>query len=260
MPSKIITNGRLEYLEATIDVTYSDIGEVTYRGSRPIIVSNQWRPTIMPAKGDLIMLDGKQYRVLKMNDTVAEVLAMYDASIAIAFGNSNIYAGESLDTYCNNTFYSGLSSAMKSAIIDKTFTQDSWSRPSSVPASSYYTGTYSSETYYLTLGNTAFGPSITRHCYALSVQDVLYYLEATTSMTTANTTLTSVNLWKMFWNQTASSESTSLWLRSANADNSTRIFYIIDNNAHLFTDAFIEKHAVRPAFQIDLSKVDWEKV
>lgn len=44
MPSKIITNGRLEYLEATIDVTYPDIGEVTYRGSRPIIVSNQWTP------------------------------------------------------------------------------------------------------------------------------------------------------------------------------------------------------------------------
>ncbi len=59
MPSKIITNGRLEYLEATIDVTYPDIGKVTYRGSQPIMVSNQWTP---PAKvyTDCLTFTGKE--------------------------------------------------------------------------------------------------------------------------------------------------------------------------------------------------------
>ena len=40
----IVTNGRLEYEMSTIDVTYPDIGKVTYRGSYPLIVSNQWTP------------------------------------------------------------------------------------------------------------------------------------------------------------------------------------------------------------------------
>lgn len=40
----IVTNGRLEYEMSAIDVTYPDIGKVTYRGSYPLIVSNQWRP------------------------------------------------------------------------------------------------------------------------------------------------------------------------------------------------------------------------
>ena len=59
MPSKIITNGCLEYLEATIDVTYPDIGEVTYRGSRPIIVSNQWMPPAKPCT-DCLTFTGKE--------------------------------------------------------------------------------------------------------------------------------------------------------------------------------------------------------
>ena len=40
----IVTNGRLEYEMSAIDVTYPDIGKVTYRGSTPCIVSNQWTP------------------------------------------------------------------------------------------------------------------------------------------------------------------------------------------------------------------------
>ena len=45
----IVTNGRLEYEMSAIDVTYPDIGKVTYRGSYPLIVSNQWRPEKPPA-------------------------------------------------------------------------------------------------------------------------------------------------------------------------------------------------------------------
>lgn len=44
----IVTNGRLEYEMSAIDVTYPDIGKVTYRGSYPLIVSNQWRPEKPP--------------------------------------------------------------------------------------------------------------------------------------------------------------------------------------------------------------------
>lgn len=261
----IVTNGRLEYEMSAIDITYPDVGKVTYRGSYPLIVPNQWTPPVkMPVKGDLIMLDGKQYRVLKINDTVAEVLAMYDASTIrfddVSSGFKNIYAGRNIDTYCNDTFYNDLSASMKSAIINKTFTQDSWSSSDSVPASSHYTGKYNSKTYYLTLVNAAFDTSIIRRCYCISVQDVLDYLETTTSMTISDTTLTDENIWMLFWNVTKLKENKHIWLRSANTTNS---YFVFDANAYFgsISDSGVgATNDVRPAFQIDLSKVDWVKV
>ena len=216
----------------------------------------------MPVKGDIITIDSKQYRVMKLNGTVAEALCMYDASSPIRFDTSsdhnNTYAGKNIDTYCNNTFYSGLSAAMKSAIVDKTFTQDSWVLGNSVPAESHYTGKYGSSTYYLTLANAAFGSSITRHCYCLSVQDVLDYLEATTSMGTTDTTLTDTNFRKMFWNVTTE-QKTIIWSRSAkNLDSRT----VVEFSGYLggFGGSWVDdSRAARPAFQIDLSKVEWSK-
>lgn len=215
----------------------------------------------MPTKGDLILIDSKEYRVLKTSGSVAEVLCMYDASGSQEFDTNssfnNTYAGKHIDTYCNNNFYYGLSSAMKSAIVDKTFTQDEWQWFSSDPTPSHYTGKYSSNTYYLTLTNAAFGTSITRHCYVLSVQDILDYLDATTSMGISDTTLTDTNLWKMLWNQTTSPGYKYLWLRSVVSGNSSAVFYV--NGYHALLSAFYVNNSgeVRPAFQIDLSKVEW---
>lgn len=218
----------------------------------------------MPVKGDIITLDSKQYRVLKLNGTVAEVLCMYDANSSIKFdsassGRNNTYAGKNIDTYCNNTFYNGLSSAMKAAIVDKTFTQDSWDYDyNSVPSESHYTGKDGSQTYYLTLINAAFGTSITRHCYCLSVQDVLDYLEVTTSMGISDTTLTDTNVWKMFWN-TTTSQGSHIWSRSARP---TDLRSVVTFNGYSggFSGSWVDdSRAARPAFQIDLSKIAWSK-
>ena len=217
----------------------------------------------MPVKGDIITLDSKQYRVLKVNGTVAEVLCMYDANSSIKFDTNssynNTYAGKNIDSYCNNTFYDGLSAAMKSAIVDKTFTQDSWTRAFSVPEQLHYTGKYGSSIYYLTLVNATFGTSITRHCYCLSVQDVLDYLEATTSMGTSDTTLTDMSVWKMFWNVTTSQDGKYVWLCSAYPSDSSFAFYVNGFNGDLGNHSVNRTRAVRPAFQIDLSKISWSK-
>lgn len=232
-----------------------------YKDSAPSAAVKVTKAAVMPAKGDIITLDSKQYRVLKTEGTVAEVLAMYNASSSVAFDSAsvynNTYAGKSLDTYCNSTFYSGLSAAMKNAIVDKTFTQDSWKRDTSVPTPSHYTGKYRSSTYYLTLGDADFGTSITRHCYVLSVQDVLDYLGATTSMGISDTTLTDTNILQMFWNQTTSPGSTYPWLRSAYASNSGYAFNVFGRYGHLDYTHVDAADAVRPAFQIDLSKISW---
>lgn len=218
---------------------------------------------VMPVKGDLITIETKQYRVLKTNGSVAEVLAMYDASTSQKFDTNssynNTYAGKNIDTYCNNTFYSGLSSAIRGAIVDKTFTQDEWSWSISAPTSLHYTGKFGSSTYYLALTNAAFETSITRHCYVLSVQDVLDYLDVTTSMVISDTTLTDINLWKMVWNQTTSPGSTYLLLRSAYSGSSRRAF-ILDGRSGILDGGYVgSARAVRPVFQIDLSKIEWTK-
>ena len=235
-----------------------------YRDSEPSAAVSVEKAAPMPVKGDIITLDSKQYRVLKTEGTVAEVLCMYDANSSIKFDSAssnynNTYAGKKIDTYCNNTFYSDLSAAMKSAIVDKTFTQDSWTSHGGAPTASYYTGKYGSSTYYLKFENAVFGTSITRHCYCLSVQDVLDYLEATTSMGTSDTTLTDTNIWKMFWNATTSQSGKYIWLRSACSSDSSRAFCVRGDNGCLAYNFVTNSSAARPAFQIDLSKIDWSK-
>lgn len=234
-----------------------------YRDSEPS-AAVQVEKAALPNKGDIITLDSKQYRVLKVNGTVAEVLCMYDANSSIKFdsassGYNNTYAEKNIDAYCNNTFYSGLSSAMKSAIVDKTFTQDSWEWASSVPTELHYTGKYGSSTYYLTLVNAAYGSSIIRHCYCLSIQDVLDYLEATTSMGTSDTTLTDANVWQMFWNVTTSPSGKFIWLRTAKSSDSRSAFSVLSNLGRLDIYYVNIIGAARPAFQIDLSKIAWSK-
>lgn len=272
----IVTNGRLEYEMSAIDVTYPDIGKVTYKGSYPLIVPNQWAPpSKMPVKGDLIMLDGKQYRVLKVNKNIAEVLCMYAANANIAFNsvstNYNYYENSDIDTYCNNTFYSGLSSTMKNAIVDKTFIQDSWIfRGGSSSLASYNAkyrniddGTITDAVLSLMKDKYHGGKSLTRHCYCLSCQDVIDYLEVTTDMTSDNTTLTYENIWKMFWNVTTYTAHENIWLRSAFDADISSAYTVAGSQGYLIEGTVTSKyvvHSAHPAFQIDLSKVDWVKV
>lgn len=225
----------------------------------------------MPAKGDLITIESKQYRVLKTNGSVAEVLAMYDAD-EIKFDRSskydefdNTYAGNNIDTYCNNTFYSSLSAKMKSAIVDKTFAQDSWNwygwGASSAPTKEHYTGkTLDDSSYYLSIANASYGNSITRHCYCLSVQDVLDYLECNTSMGVSDTTLTGTNVLQLFWNVTTSLGSKHIWIRSADSSDSKQVVMPWADGGQMAPYYTGIPYTPRPAFQIDLSKIEWTPV
>lgn len=219
------------------------------------------RPVTYPVKGDLIYLGSDIYRVLKINGSIAEVLAMDDSTVTQKFddsGNSNVYANSSLDSYLTSTFYSSLSTTVQNAIVEKTFQQDSWYSGSNPSAIAKYNGTNSDASdYTVSLMSTTSGASISRKCYALSCQDVIDYLEVTPAMVSSNTTLTAENVWKMFWNQTTAPINGGTWLRSANSDEPDLVFSIDSNSGILYDDFVDESHAVRPAFQIDLSKVEW---
>lgn len=240
---------------------YTGAGKIT--GTIPTYDGSLRPDSVMPIKGDLITIESKQYRVLKITKTVAEVLAMYNSATSQAFdtsGNSNVYANSPLDVYLSQTFYNSLSTTMQNAIVAKTFQQDSWYYGSNSSAIAKYNGTYqTTNNYTLSLMSTTFGVSISRKCYVLSCQDVIDYLEVMASMGSADTTLTSENVWRMFWNQTTSPGSTYPWLRSAFSDYSRSAFYVDGRGGSLSSRSVDYSIAVRPAFQIDLSKVEFTK-
>lgn len=219
----------------------------------------------MPVKGDLITLDSKQYRVLKTNGSVAEVLAMYNSTNSLIFGSNNTYAYSSLDGYCNGAFYETLSSAMQTAIVDKTFTQDQWSYTegdSGGTGTAIYQGIkHDSSKYRVGLTNPVYGTNISRKCYALSAQDIIDYLGVTTGMTSSNTTLKSENIWKMIWDITAEPEDFRLcWMRSSSYTGYNYSHYLSSISGAFSSSDVGGHYAVRPAFQIDLSKIEWTPV
>lgn len=221
-------------------------------------------PQSYPAKGDIINIDmdgdgtDEQYLVLKANGSVAEVLARVTPSSgsSIQFAISGqVYESNALDVYLNTTYYATLSADAKAAIVDKTFRQESWYWGTG--GNPNYQGVYNTNNthYNISLGNASFGNEITRHVYALSVQDVIDYLEVTPLMTYDNTSLNMANVREMF-----NTTSDTIWSRSACTDvNDSAMSLRGDIGAVGRTGAGGGERA-RPAFQIDLSKITWSPV
>lgn len=224
----------------------------------------------MPVKGDLITIDGMPYRVLKVDGTVAEVLSlntygdshlMFNSSSAAV---ANVYAGSTVDKYCNETFYwKHLSNDVRKAIVDKTFQQDAWFKEdegSPVYLETYLVASEGMRIRKRSLATSTYGDEITRHCYLLSVQDVIDYLEVTPDMTADNTTFTQKNIWKAFFNSD-SAVGQYPWLRSAKYDDSTQVAHL---NGQTGSVSFAlastgNGNFTYAAFQIDLAKIAWTK-
>lgn len=220
-------------------------------------------PTPMPKKGDLIQmnLDGtsRQYRVLRMDGSIAEVLTMWNLSTSIKFNSTNTYSGSILDTYLNTTWYNTLSSDAKAAIVPKNITQDSWHRGTT--GSPQYSGTYGntapgSTSYTISKGSDNYAAIGSRYVYAISTQEILDYLSDNSVLVDTSGMLRNQNIWKMFWNQTTNI-SEFLWLRSASADDYIFAWYVNGHFGYPGDDRAFNENAVRGALQIDLSKIDF---
>ena len=210
----------------------------------------------MPVKGDLITmnLDGtdRLYRVLKMDGTVATVMWMWDDNIlAFDSGNTNTYAGKTLDTHLNTTWYGTLSDTAKAAIVPTSIYQYQYFYSSyaynATTHASY--ANYSSKALKATVGE--------RYVYALDIEDIEEYFGGTAGSVSANTAGTFANsdIQKLFWNIT-SAVSKVIWLRAADADNSAKAWYAHGGGFLGLTaggDRFVERGALR----IDLSKIDF---
>lgn len=216
-------------------------------------------------KGDLITIEGNQYRVLKVNDNVAEVLAMYNASTSQVFnatsktvtfsggGNYQRYNGSDLDNYLTTTYYDTLSQNVKNAIVAKSIEQDAYQFGSSAPSSGNYyhlaQGAFSQYIYNLNYGVATIG---SRKIYALSVSDVIDYLELS-----SGDTFSGYDLRQLFWNSTAGSTDV-IWLRTAFGGADIRVI-VVDGNWYIQNEKNTATKCVRPAFQIDLSKIAYTK-
>lgn len=232
----------------------------------------------MPKKGDLITMTlgntaaagtNNQYRVLKVNGTIAEVVAMYEYNNSCVFNSSSVtttigsitcqkYQGSNLDNVLNTTFYNSLNSDAKTAIVSTSITQDAWYwGDSGDPDYSGYYGESNPGTSACTISKYT-GGTVTvgdRYVYALSTQDVIDYV---TDTTIGDGKLQNYNIWKMFWNVTNQpSTITSLWLRSARADRSDYAWVVGGYAGQVAGNNYNTSYAARPAFRIDLSKINW---
>lgn len=274
MSNKIISDYRSEYLQSTIKLVDDKGNEKIYFGMKPIMISNQWEPAKVK-KGDIITMDGKDYRVLKANKDIATVMSMY--FVETAFSKSGAaktakYEGNVIDTYCETTFYNSLSSAIRNAIIPTNITQDEYNYEygsdnevdfdfiSSYVGEYLYRGSPSSYTMYL-INSDYYKNTISRNCYVISVSEIIEYLETTPQMTFETTTLTHENVYKMLLNNTTGFEyGKSVWFRSLNTySNNYSIYgtgFFEDGRLGTYDD-LAAAELIQPAFQIDLSKVDY---
>lgn len=230
----------------------------------------------LPKKGDLLNIDldgngAKQYRVLSLNGNVAKLLGMDDISTSQVYNATSKtttmgtltvqqYADSDLDTYLNTTWYNTLSDAAKAAIVSTAVIQDAWTF-----GNAEYSGTYGAtvpgKTAYK-IGKYSNNISIgERNIFSLSVQDVIDYLNDSSVQVDTTAILRNVNIWKMFWNiETSPKNSGNIRLNSANTGNARSAWIVSGSLGYLNIGSVTIGHRVRPAFNIDLNKIDFSKV
>lgn len=222
---------------------------------------------IIPPKGSIVKmnLDGseRQYRVLSVNGNVCKVLGMWDdftskyneTSTTTTFGSTTAqkYEDSILDIYLNTTWYNTLSSEAKNAIVPENVVQycykyyDEPNTPNT-PTYTYqyqYNGNKSDYENADNVGNVVVG---NRNVFALDLKDIFDYI--------GKVCITSDELMTMFWNSTTK-VSKYLWLRSSRASSSASAWTVIGYTGNLGNFGVIDSYVVRPALNLDLSKIEW---
>ena len=224
-------------------------------------------PPPMPVKGDLITmnLDGmaRLYRVLSVNGNVCKVLGMWDdfkskyneKSTTTKFNGitAQKYEGSTLDTYLNTTWYNKLSSEAKNAIVPENVVQycckyyDEPNTPNTPTYTYQYQDNWSNSNYENAdnVGNVTVGE---RNVFALDLKDIFDYFE--------KVCITSNELMAIFWNSTPM-ENKVLWLRSSYANYSGSAWMVNSFGGYLSGSIVGYSSIVRPALNLDMSKIQY---
>lgn len=218
-------------------------------------------------------LDGngnKIYRILSINGTIVKVLGMSDISTSQAYNTTNktgtfingttgqLYAGSDLDTYLNTTWYNTLTAVAKAAIVPESRTQymyqyyDAPNTPNTPTYTYQYQYSWSDSDY----DNVNLTDSIligNRNIFALDLKDIFDYF--------GKVCITSNELIELWTNQTSAVSDKYWWLSSAeDADDPDYwAWFVNGDNGYLESIGVTDALAVRPAFNIDLSKIPFTK-
>lgn len=218
---------------------------------RTLIDGTVWDITfapLFPKKGDLITmnLDGtdRQYRVLKIVDgTTVEVFRVQNLNEMIGYSGSAKYAGNSIDVALNQTYYNTLTTAAKNAIVAKDINQYSY-------ASSNQIASGRASTFYYPANKWLRYHVGDRFVYALDLEDVEEYFDSKYTSNDLNTVF--------FQDFIGSSSDKRLWLRSMDTVHDDYAACIIYGTYAVITGMpYSTPYGVQPAFQIDLSKIDF---
>ena len=215
-------------------------------------------------------LDGngnKTYRVLAMNGNVAKLLGMSDISTSQAYNATSktgtftngitgqLYAGSDLDIYLNTTWYNALSADAKAAIIPESCTQymyKYYDEPNT-PNTPTYTYQHQYRWSNTDYENADLTDSILvgdRNVFALDFKDIYDYF--------GKVCITSNELMELWTNQT-SAKNQYWWLSSATAGYPSRAWLVGGPYGGLGYGGVVDARAVRPAFNLDLSKISFTK-
>ena len=234
----------------------------------------QYTPAPLVAKGDLIKLDldgngDKQYRVLGINSNVAKLLGMSDISTSQEYNATSktgtftngttgqSYAGSDLDTYLNTTWYNTLTSTVKAAIVPESRTQymyQYYDKPNT-PNTPTYTYQYQYNWSNSDYENVNLTDSIligNRNIFALDLKDIFDYF--------GKVCITSNELMELWTNQTSAVSNKYWWLSSARAGGPGDAWVVYGGFGCLSSSVVGTAGAVRPAFNLDLSKINFTKV
>ena len=227
-------------------------------------------PLPMPVKGDLITmnLDGtdRLYRVLSVNGNVCKVLGMWDdftskyneINKTTNFNGTTAqkYEGSTLDTYLNTTWYNKLSSEAKNAIVPENVVQycyqyyDAPNTPNTPTYTYQYQFNWSNSDYENAnnVGNVTVGE---RNVFALDLKDIFDYFE--------KVCITSDELMTMFWNSTTKVFK-YLWLQSSSANGSKSVWSVYGYGSLMSGTGITRSYVVRPALNLDMSKIQYTLV
>ena len=226
-----------------------------------------------PVKGELINMDldgngNKTYRVLAMKGNVAKLLGMSDISTSQKYNATSktgtftngttgqLYAGSDLDIYLNTTWYNTLTSTAKAAIVPESRTQymyQYYDEPNT-PNTPTYTYQYQYDWSDSDYDNVNLTDSIligNRNIFALDLKDIFDYFD--------KVCITSNELMELWTNQTSGVSGKYWWLSSADASNPNLAWRVTGAYGHLGSSGVAGAFAVRPAFNLDLSKISFTK-
>lgn len=224
-------------------------------------VNNQWAKGDFSKKGNLVVINNTQYRVLDVNETQVKVLAM--ESIDESFFNEEIvritfgeftgleYANSTLDWTMTN-YYNSLPEAIQNAIVEQNINQSMYG----ICDESLCYASYSKEkepdftledqigyySYFQKYKEVKVGK---RKIYALDIDDILAYFGPAT---------TSNDLIEMLYNSN-DSVSNGIWLRSV-PDYLNDAYLVNGKQGWIQPMGNSYSHEVRPTFVVDLSMLN----